>query len=573
MGLRTILAELRRRGVLKAAAAYAVIGWLALQVLSLLFDNFDAPVWVIKVVTTLVILGFPVACLMAWGFDITPEGVRPVPPPAKQPGRAALPAASPSTTATDAAAGAMPSIAVLPFDDMSAERDQQYLGDGIAEELLNALTAVPGLKVAARISSFALRGRNATMTEIAEVLRVRHVLEGSVRRSGQRLRVTAQLVDVETGFHLFSQSYDRELADIFDIQNEIAREIVNALMPKLGLARDAALVRQGTTNVEAYNVWLKAHAWLTTLDIARSEEVIDQLKQATALDRDFAEAWGDLCYLYGYMTIGAGDDPVPLLMEANRACALALDRSPDVVPALLYEAFLAMLLRRDPQGSASWYQKARAAGADLSVWAFNRAYLLDGPMGRFDDAIAILRQAEHQDPLAPNLKWALMEMYCAAGRVKEAVAVVDASRDRRSGSPDEFQVTIWTLVAGGRIQEAQALLEEFRARSHEDDIWRQQAEFVCAGATGDHREARRLLERLLRRHREGRPVSGCTVAAGYRSLGDCDQALHWWTRAVTFRETWTVTQLAVRYRNDPLIGKDARYMALLRRMGLLGEAT
>ena len=567
----SFLAELRRRGVLKTAVAYAAIGWVVLEVLSQLFDNFGAPGWVIKVVTTLVIVGFPVACLMAWGFDITPEGVRPMPP---APTGATLPPMSDAAPpVAQPSESSVPSIAVLPFVDMSAEQDQQYLGDGIAEELLNALTAVPGLKVAARISSFSFRGRNATMNEIAAVLHVRHVLEGSVRRAGHKLRITAQLVDVESGFHLFSQSYDRELADLFDIQNEIAREIVNALMPRLGLARDAALVRPGTRNLEAYNLWLKAHPWLTSLDLTRSEEVIEQLQRATALDRDFAEAWGDLCFVYGYMTLGAGDDPVPLLMEANRACALALDRSPTVVPALLYEAFLAQLLRRDSRASAAWYEKARAAGADLSVWAFNRAYLLDGPMGRFDEAIAILRQAEQQDPLAPNLKWALMEMYCAADRVEEAVAVADASRDHRSGAPDEFQVTIWTLVAGGRVQEALALLEELRARSGDDDYWRQQAEFFCAGATGDHREARRLLELLLRRHEEGRPVSCCTVAAGYRALGDCDQALHWWSRAVTFRETWTVSQMAVRYRNDPLIGKDPRFIALLRRMGLMGDMT
>ena len=558
MSLRGFLKELHHRNVFKVAVAYTAAAVVLLEVLTHLFHNFEAPHWVLKVITTLLIAGLPVACLAAWGFEVKEGRVRSVPREPQQT-KPALPA--PVTNAP-------PSIAVLPFEDMSPEQDQKYLGHGIAEELLNALAGIDQLKVAARTSSFVLAGRGASMKEIGDTLHVRHVLEGSVRRSGRKLRITAQLIDVESGFHLFSQSYDRSVEDIFDIQNEIAHEIVGALLPKLGLSDDVRLVKQGTRNLEAYNLWLKAHAWLTTLDVTRSEEVIDQLKQATALDRDFAEAWGDLCYVYGYMTLGAGDDPVPLLMEANRACVLALDRSPSVVPALLCEGFLAMLLRRDPQASASWYQKARAAGADLSVWAFNRAYLLDGPMGRFDDAIAILRQAEHHDPLAPNLKWALMEMYCAASRVEEAVTVVDASRDRRCGSPDEFQVTIWTLAAGGRINEAQALLEEFRARSHEDDNWRQQAEFFCAGATGDHREARRLLERLLRRHAEGQPVSGCTVAAGYRALGDCDQALHWWTRAVTFRETWALSQMAVRYRNDPLIGKDPRFLALLRRMGL-----
>jgi len=561
MKVKEFLKELHRRNVWKVAVAYVAAAAVLLEVLTHLFHNFEAPHWVLKVITTLLIVGLPVACLMAWGFEFREGGVRSIPRVPKE-SKPALPA--PETTAP-------PSIAVLPFVDMSAEHDQQYLGDGIAEELLNALAAIEGLNVAARTSSFVLAGRGASMEEIGDALHVGQVLEGSVRRSGQRLRVTAQLIDVKSGFHRFTQSYDREVQDIFAIQNDIAREIVTALLPRLGLSTDAELVKQGTRNVEAYDLWLKAHAWLTNLDPNRFEEVSAQLQKATALDRDFAEAWGDLCYLYAYMSLGAGDDPVPLLMEANRACALALDRSPHVVPALLYEAFLAQLLRRDSLASEAWYEKARAAGADLSVWAFNRAYLLDGPMGRFDEAIAVLRKAEKQDPLASNLKWALMEMYCAADRVDEAVAVADAWRNHGRASPDEVQVTIWTLVAGGRIHEALALLEDFRARSDEDDNWRQQCEFFCAGATGDHREARRLLERLLRQHAEGRPVSSCTIAAGYRALGDCDQALHWWTRAVTFRETWTVTQMAVRYRNDPLIGKDPRYLALLKRMGLEGE--
>ncbi len=411
MKVKEFLKELHRRNVWKVALAYVAAAAVLLAVLTDLFQNFGAPHWVLKVITTLLIVGLPVACLMAWGFEFKEGGVRSVTREPKKTNevKPALPA--PETSVP-------PSIAVLPFEDMSPEQDQKYLGHGIAEELLNALASIDELKVAARTSSFALAGRGVSVDEIGRTLHVGHVLEGSVRRSGRKLRVTAQLIDVQSGFHLFSEAYDRAVEDIFDIQNDIAREIVNALMPRLGIARDAALVRPGTRNIEAYNLWLKAHAWLTNMDPTRSEEVIDQLHQATALDRDFAEAWGDLCYVYAYMTIGAGDDPVPLLMEANRACALALDRSPSVVPALLYEGFLAQLLQRDSRASAVWYEKARGAGADLSVWAFNRAYLLDGPMGRFDDAIAILREAEQQEPLATNLKWALMEMHCAAGRVE-----------------------------------------------------------------------------------------------------------------------------------------------------------
>ena len=177
---------MRRRGVLKEAAAYAVIGWFALQALSLLFENFGAPGWVPKFTTTFVLVGFPVACLMAWGFDITPEGVRPVPKDATP-----LPvsnAVAPPAPAVESSAA--PSIAVLSFLDLSAEHDQQYLGDGIAEELLNALASIAGLDVAARTSDFSFHGKNATTKEIGEVLHVRHVLEGSVRRSGPKLRVS-----------------------------------------------------------------------------------------------------------------------------------------------------------------------------------------------------------------------------------------------------------------------------------------------------------------------------------------------------------------------------------------------
>ena len=145
---------------------------------------------------------------------------------------------------------------------MSAERDQRYLGEGIAEELLNALTSIAGLSVAARTSSFSFEGKNATVREIGDVLQVRHVLEGSVRRSGQKLRVTAQLVDVESGFHLFSQIYDRQVKDVFEIQNDLAPRCATALMPKLGLKKGAKLIRPSTLNIEAYNLRLKARQWL-----------------------------------------------------------------------------------------------------------------------------------------------------------------------------------------------------------------------------------------------------------------------------------------------------------------------
>jgi TolB-like protein len=560
-----LLAELRRRGVLKVAVAYAAIGWVALQVLSLLFDNFDAPGWVIKVITTLVILGFPVACLMAWGFDITPEGVRPVAPAPKGPSSTPAPADTGAPT-TDMTAGP-PSIAVLPFEDMSAEHDQQFLGDGIAEELLNALASIEGLKVAARTSSFSFRGKSAAMQEIGQVLHVRHVLEGSVRRSGQRLRVTAQLVDVASGFHLFSQSYDRELADIFDIQNEIAREIAKALMPRLGLPKDAKLVRQGTTNLEAYNLRLKAHEKLAVPDPLTVDQPLSQLRQAIALDPGYADAWGDLAYLQLATTMWEVD-PVPAMLESYRSATIALDHDAGNVPALLVLATLSMIVHRDPAASARHLERARQRGEDLTMWAFTKAVMHDGPLGRYDEALAALEEALVRDPLYPNLLSARVWMLQGVGRTADAVAAAEAALPLASSTPALSVVAFRANVAAGNVARALELLEtasRTSAARYPGFVSQRIATEVVAGRRDS---AQALLDRLLERGVDAQPSACYAIGESYLALGDVDRTIEWWTRSVERREPWSQWFMPTQYRHHPVIGRDPRFHALLRRMGL-----
>ena len=414
MGLRGFLKELHHRNVFKVAVAYTAAAVVLLEVLTHLFHNFEAPHWVLKVITTLLIMGLPVACLMAWGFEFKEGGVRSIPRVPKDT-KPALPA--PETTVP-------PSIAVLPFADMSAEHDQQYLGDGIAEELLNALASIEGLNVAARTSSFSFAGKGASMTEIGDTLHVRHVLEGSVRRAGQKLRVTAQLIDVKSGFHLFTQSYDREVKDIFEIQNDIAHEIASALLPKLGLSEDVMLVRQGTTNLEAYNLWLKAHQWLTTPIPATAQTAIEQLRQAVALDPKYADAWGALAYVYAYTPYG----PVtPTRRWSNATCgAVARVYAPAGVLQLLSQAYVSLLVHRDAAASAAF---TNGFGMPVSTCLSG---LTTKPTFMTVHWVTTIRRSpysrrlEARDPLAPNLKWALMEMYLAAGRIAEAVVVADS---------------------------------------------------------------------------------------------------------------------------------------------------
>jgi TolB-like protein len=322
----SLMAELRRRHVFKVGGAYVVIAWLVVQAASIAFPAFDAPPWVLRVFILILMLGFPIALVMAWAFDATTEGLRLEPAPLGNKRMALIaitlaglalgwyfvgqPAVRDSIDAANAVAPAAPaavvaaadqdaadpptsrkSIAVLPFVNMSAEPDNEYFSDGISEELLNALVRVPGLGVASRTSSFAYKNRREMGAgAIARELKVAHVLEGSVRKSGSRVRITAQLIDAADERHLWSESYDRELTDIFAIQDEIAAAIVAALRVKLDAADVAsvAAARADTQNVQAYDLYLKARE----LFIARRDlpESVRLYEQAIALDPDFARA-------------------------------------------------------------------------------------------------------------------------------------------------------------------------------------------------------------------------------------------------------------------------------------------
>jgi TolB-like protein len=264
MKIDNFFAELKRRNVYKVAIAYAVVAWLLIQAASILFTAFEAPSWVIKIFIIVLVFGFPVALIFSWAFEITPEGIKleseiePNKSIARRAGRKivavtialAVVAAGlfvyqlvrwKSTVAPrqSEAATAAPnkSIAVLPFVNMSADKADDYLGDGMSEELINVLSKVPGLRVPGRTSCFAFKGRNeeGIFREVGEQLHVGTVLEGSIRKAGDKLRVTAQLVNVADGYHLWSEDYDGDLKDILEFQSKVAKRVVESLQVKLGV--------------------------------------------------------------------------------------------------------------------------------------------------------------------------------------------------------------------------------------------------------------------------------------------------------------------------------------------------
>src|SRR5512135_107884 len=260
--LQRWFAELRRRKVIRVSGVYLVVAWLAIQVADAVFEPLGMPAWSLKLVIVLAALGFPVACALAWAFDVSRKGIELTPP---LPGDASppLPAVA-AVPALEIPAAAPPaaSVAILPFADMSPARDHEYFCDGIAEEIINALCCVRGLSVASRTSAFQFKGRSVDVREIGKALGVGAVLEGSVRKAGDRVRITAQLVSAADGYHLWSESYDRQLEDVFAIQSDIAQRLVRALRGALTPSENALIERGGTRNAEAYDFYLRGQQLL-----------------------------------------------------------------------------------------------------------------------------------------------------------------------------------------------------------------------------------------------------------------------------------------------------------------------
>ena len=345
----SFFAELKRRNVVRVGIAYVIVGWLLAQVAEFAAENFGAPDWALKIFVVFLVLGLPLALFFAWAFELTPEGIvlekhvdreKSITP---QTGRkldfiiiAVMAIAliymvadkfvgEPEITETTAPADK--SIAVLPFVNMSDDKD--YFADGLSEELLNLLAKIPDLRVIGRTSSFAFKGKNEDLRVIGDALGVSTVLEGSVRRSGDRLRITAQLVNADDGSHIWSETYDREMADIFDIQDDVASAITTALQIHLAPGTSAEADRP-TENMEAYRLYLEAIAMFREPGDALL--AIDLLDHALVLDPSFATAYERKAILYWTAAGDTIDSPTAQkLVYDNAEAALAID--PDLVLA------------------------------------------------------------------------------------------------------------------------------------------------------------------------------------------------------------------------------------------------
>ena len=481
----SLLAELQRRKVFKVGAAYLVVVWLAVQAASIGFPAFDAPPWALRIFILIGFLGFPIAVVMAWVFDITPEGVKldTNTSGSKQLFAAAIclialalgwyfygqPSFRKGDVATPIAADKN-SIAVLPFFNMSGKVDEDYFSDGMTEELLNVLARVPQLKVVARTSVFEFKGKGGDVRDIGRKLGVAYIVEGSVRRDGGQVRITAQLVRVADGFHVWSQDYDRELKGVFALQDEIAQRIGDALKTSLGVG--ASVAARTSIDPAAYDEYLKGRALLRKRTDLPS--AIAHLKAAVAKAPGFAAGWSSLsltCEVsFWYMKMTLAEQAGMLACEADAADrAAALDPN-----AAATEHALANVARSRFQYADAERHYLRAMQIDPSYSDVREDYSeVLYEVGRMEDSARAARQLVTLDPYF-GAGW--NRVHTAAAALDQRADVEESVRQMRTLAPGIFIGKFALLdyaIAYGRADEARAAFAEIQARWPKDATFAQ----------------------------------------------------------------------------------------------------
>ena len=444
-----LIAELKRRNVVKVGAAYLLVAWLAVQAASIGFPAFDAPAWVLRVFILILLLGFPFAAVMAWMFQFTPEGLQ---AEASSAGNKwviagalvlsvlavawyyrgqptvrgdALPAGEVGAKAAPAAELAK-SIAVLPFVNMSSDANNQFFADGISEELLNVLVKLPDLGVASRTSSFAYKGKEMSAAQIARELKVRYILEGSVRKAGDQVRITAQLIDAEQDRHLWSQTYDRELTDIFKIQDEIANAIVTSLRGSLTTttaAAPAVKVRADTGNMKAYELYLKAREnFIARRDL---DATTDMFQRVVQLDPKFARGWEGLAATASVApSWGYKDRDYHALSEQAATRALELDPTLSM-PWAVKSQIIGDTWPIDFSASLAALDKAVAADP-RNASAFLWRGIAWTKLGFFDRALADLDRSIALEPGYLNATRHKALVLLLSGKEDDAIALYES---------------------------------------------------------------------------------------------------------------------------------------------------
>jgi serine/threonine-protein kinase len=607
----SFLGELKRRNVVRMALLYVVAGWVLLQIADVLFDPLGLPEWTFRLVFGLLLLGFPFALIFAWVFELTPEGLkreRDIDPgrsvvqqtgnkmnvaiivllvlaiaglvvdrvlPERSAGpergvgseRAAAPAGEPQAVTVQEPVAAEPpaaadegSIAVLPFVNMSGDPENEYFSDGLSEELLNTLVRIGGLKVTGRTSSFAFKGRNQDLREIGRLLNVANVLEGSVRKAGDRVRITAQLIKTSDGYHLWSDSFDRQLDDIFAIQQEIAEQVTRALQVTLlgESPGDRPAATFPSSDPQAYEEYLRGmYIWQRFPDDRDSLiRARAHFEKAIELDAEYVDAyWG--MYLFWDRMNRNGHVPFIESKERMQQFAEELSRlAPGSDRALSAAARNALVNYRYAEGRGFLAEAVERYPSNATVWSEYAASLV--PLGQFDEALQAVSRAAELDPLSLEiLRWKSFVLY-VLGDCDGAAAAMQRALEFEPGiGRFRYYAAMCIYETTGDVQRALPL-----AQAEPVVFLHDTALAIFYNALGDAERAQERLDHM-------RANFGETASYQYGQIhaqwGDMDLALNWLEKAVEIHDTG-ITQAGYDRLLDPLRG-EPRFQQILRDSG------
>jgi len=578
-GYQRFLAELKRRKVFRLAALYGGAGFVAVQAADVFVPALGLPPSILRVVAFLVIAGFPVALLVAWIYERTPQGLKrtgdasegeidaivsEMPSRRWPAGLAALAgvlliAISAWWLATGRirGTGTYESIAVLPFANLSDDPAGERFADGLTEELLNGLAGVEDLRVAARTSSFAFKGTSLDVRTVADSLGVAAVLEGSVRREGDRVRITVQLVDSERGFQLWSADYDRELHDVFAVQDEIAAEVVRALVPRLRPAERETLVRGGTTDAAAYDEYLLGREKWRTREIPALIESIEHFRAAIDRDSSFALAWSGLADAID--ALAWRETPYAYLVPEGRNAALrALAIDPELAEAWVSAGILAAEF--DHARATGEFAVRRALELRPSyAFAHHQLSGIIRNSGRVAEAVPYVEKAVELDPLSPMFHESYAIHFLVSGDPSGAKKEQETAAELAPGSFHHLGLVFYAKRFGMESSGAEAAAVSFaRARGVRDpDEWGLVGRSVVDG------EQREMALAIVDRADELRDSEEYQVRL---ALGDHETVMQW------LEERWKagagdLFRLGVLPQYDPL-REDPRFIAIVRGLGL-----
>src|SRR6266436_4772199 len=582
-----LFAELKRRNVYKVAVAYAVVGWLIAQIATQILPFLEIPNWVVRLIIVLIAIGFPIALVIAWAFEATPEGIKRTEVADTMPAVAGqkkhvwiyvvvigaaisvalfflgrYTAGNGTPRPSEAATVSAKSIAVLPFDNLSRDPDNAFFAEGVQDEILTRLAKVADLKVIARTSTQKFKSAPTDLREVAKQLDVTNILEGSVQKVNDQVRVNVQLINALTNAHLWAEIYDRKLSDIFAVQSDIAKTVADTLQAKLTGAEKQMMAAQPTTATTASELYRNGRSLWEKRSGDNIPKAIAFYQQAIARDPNYALAYAGLSSAYIILPFWAGVDRLDASSKAKDAALKALRLDPNLAEAHLALGKVLFFSEIDLAGALREYQRAselQPNDATAHHWLGNDTL---AALGRFEEAIAQGKRAVELDPLSPVINTDFGTTFYYAHRYDDSVRQL---RKTLEIDPTSFSARFNRGIAVQAAGDLSGAIAEYeKAKQLSDNTY---VSMLCAQArayAGDKDAARRMLSDLDKISQQ-REVVGYLRALLYLSLNNKDEALRWLEQDFEERDGSNISTIKV----DPLLISlhgDPRFEALMQKV-------